>query len=210
MARLVFLGCVLAVLLTLSTAEELRAIVRLTATSVNSEVKGNITFVQNRDGGEVRIMGNVTGLDNGKKGFHIHEKGDIGEECVAAGGHFNPENKLHGAPDAIVRHVGDLGNIESKDKLATINFTDSVISLTGPHSILGRALVVHEKEDDLGLKDTNDSRKTGDAGRRVACGVVGIQSPLDAWEKSAASSFAKTSTMALAAVVVAMLKQLTM
>ena len=82
----------------------------------------------------------------------------------------------HGGPNDTERHVGDLGNIEANNHgRATINFTDSLISLRGPHNIIGRALVVHERPDDFGRGDTEDSRKTGSAGDRIACGVIGIQ-----------------------------------
>ena len=81
----------------------------------------------------------------------------------------------HGAPEDTVRHVGDLGNIKVDDKgIASINITDNLISLSGPNNILGRGFVVHEKADDLGKGNTTLSLETGDAGNRLACGVVGI------------------------------------
>jgi Cu-Zn family superoxide dismutase len=84
--------------------------------------------------------------------------------------------KHHGGRNDTERHVGDLGNIEADSSgVATFNFTDRLISLGGPHSIVGRALVVHNATDDLGRGGTDDSRKTGSAGFRVACGVIGIQ-----------------------------------
>jgi Cu-Zn family superoxide dismutase len=83
--------------------------------------------------------------------------------------------KTHGAPNDTERHVGDLGNIEAGNNgVATVNITDSVISLHGGHSIIGRALVVHNGTDDLGRAGTDESKKTGTAGSRVACGVIGI------------------------------------
>lgn len=84
--------------------------------------------------------------------------------------------KNHGAPIDTERHVGDLGNIEADGTgVATINFTDKVIDLEGAHNIIGRAVVVHEKEDDLGKGGQPDSLTTGNAGGRVACGVIGIE-----------------------------------
>lgn len=83
--------------------------------------------------------------------------------------------KNHGAPNDTDRHVGDLGNIEAgQNTVATISIVDHVISLKGPHSIIGRAIVVHSDVDDLGKGGFADSLTTGHAGTRVACGVIGI------------------------------------
>ena len=84
--------------------------------------------------------------------------------------------KHHGGSNDTDRHVGDLGNIEANPSgVANFNFNDSLISLRGPHSIIGRALVVHNGTDDIGRGGTADSRKTGSAVFRVACGVIGIE-----------------------------------
>lgn len=71
--------------------------------------------------------------------------------------------------------MGDLGNIEANvEGIANVDIFDSLISLSGPNCIVGRAVVVHSDEDDLGLGGHNDSLTTGHAGSRVACGVIGI------------------------------------
>ena len=84
-------------------------------------------------------------LSPGLHGFHIHEKGDLSENCVGAGGHYNPAGMNHGAPGAEDRHVGDLGNIvSSEDALAVVRIEDHLVKLSGDTSVVGRAIVVHE------------------------------------------------------------------
>uniref|UniRef100_A0A8F2PXA4 Superoxide dismutase [Cu-Zn] n=1 Tax=Lasioderma serricorne TaxID=295660 RepID=A0A8F2PXA4_9COLE len=140
---------------------------------LNTQVTGYVNFTETSDG--ILVSGEVRGLTEGKHGFHIHALGDLSNGCTSAGGHFNPFNRTHGAPNATNRHVGDLGNIVADaNGVATINLTDNLIALSGETSIIGRAVVVHAGEDDLGLTDNEDSLITGNAGGRVACGVIGI------------------------------------
>lgn len=123
----------------------------------------------------VTIQGEIKGLTPGLHGFHVHEFGDNTNGCTSAGAHFNPYGKSHGAPCDEERHIGDLGNVEAgADGIAKINITDSVINLSGPNSILGRSMVVHADRDDLGLGGHELSKTTGNAGGRLACGVIGI------------------------------------
>lgn len=99
--------------------------------------------------------------------------------CVTAGPHYNPENRTHGGPVDAERHVGDLGNVISSGGLATYNHVDSLISLEGERSVVGRSFVVHAQEDDLGKTNHPDSKTTGNAGARLACGVIGLSGPLE-------------------------------
>ena len=96
--------------------------------------------------------------------------------CKAAGSHFNPFDNNHGGPDDSTRHVGDLGNIVTPEGAPTtrIDMTDDIISLfdVAPENILGRTLVIHQGEDDMGDGGEVDSVTTGNAGGRVACGIV--------------------------------------
>lgn len=136
-----------------------------------NDVHGTVTFT--KDGDEVMVHAELTGLTPGKHGFHIHQYGDCSApDGTSAGGHYNPTNMKHGAPSDTERHVGDLGNVTAgEDGKATLDWRDPVIRLNGPMSIVGRGIIVHAGEDDL------TSQPTGDAGARVACGVIGIASP---------------------------------
>ncbi|XP_023246358.1 superoxide dismutase [Cu-Zn] isoform X1 [Copidosoma floridanum] len=123
----------------------------------------------------VKVTGEVSGLKQGLHGFHVHEFGDNTNGCTSAGPHFNPLGKDHGGPTDEVRHVGDLGNVEAgSDGLAKVNIADKQIQLQGAHSIIGRTLVVHADPDDLGKGGHELSKTTGNAGGRLACGVIGI------------------------------------
>lgn len=176
MNRLVVLLVAAVIAVTATHAEEeLVATVRLTPFS-SRNVTGILKIVQTPPDGPVTITGTIYGLTEGLHGFHVHEKGDLSMGCTSAGGHFNPENVTHGAPEDTVRHVGDLGNIQANSAgEAVINITDNIISLRGSNSILGRAIVVHSGEDDLGKGNNSLSLTTGNAGDRWACGVVGIE-----------------------------------
>lgn len=147
-----------------------KAIAVLHPTS-GSNVAGKVTFTAAGD--QVKIVADITGLTPGKHGFHIHEFGDCSDpKGASAGGHFNPTNHQHGAPDATDRHAGDLGNVEADTSgKAHLELTDKSMKLTGSEAIVGHAVIVHEKGDDL------KTQPTGDAGGRVACGVIGIAKP---------------------------------
>ena len=146
----------------------------------DSGVKGVVKFVQ-QVGGKVTIQASITGLAPGLHGFHIHEFGNLTNGCVTAGPHYNPAGTTHAGPDDEVRHVGDLGNLTA-DESGVANFTleDHLIHIYGDvNNVIGRSVVVHKNEDDLGRGDNEESKKTGNAGARQACGVIGISGPLE-------------------------------
>jgi len=137
-------------------------------------VQGTVWFTQEGDG-PVTISGEIKGLNCGAHGFHVHQFGDTTDGCTSAGPHFNPHGKTHGGPGDEERHAGDLGNVNAGgDGVAKIDLKDSNISLSGPLSIVGRTMVVHADPDDLGKGGHELSKTTGNAGARVACGVIGL------------------------------------
>lgn len=155
---------------TLHAADPTKAIAVLTPAS-ESDVRGIVTFTQSAEG--VKIVADITGLSPGKHGFHIHEFGDCsGKDATSAGGHYNPTSHPHAGPEADKHHVGDMGNLEADASgKAHLELTDKNMKLTGAAGIIGYAVIVHEKADDL------KTQPTGDAGGRVACGVIGVAKP---------------------------------
>ncbi len=135
------------------------------------KVKGKVTFTQKGDG--VEIVGEFTGLQPGQHGFHIHEFGDCSKaDGKCAGGHFNPNGGKHSSPEDPGRHAGDLGNLKADSTgNASFKMTDSMLSLSGPNSVIGRSVIVHAKADDM------KTQPAGDSGDRIGCGVIGIADP---------------------------------
>eukprot|EP00092_Neocalanus_flemingeri_P036707 GFUD01039962.1.p1 GENE.GFUD01039962.1~~GFUD01039962.1.p1 ORF type:complete len:259 (-),score=45.19 GFUD01039962.1:157-933(-) len=169
----------------------------------DSGVSGTLLLIQGQ--AHVYIVGRIFGLNPGLHGFHVHAIGATGNNCNAAGGHFNPDNSQHGAPWAFShlaadlaethphlqnanwgsssRHAGDLGNImvhQDSPHGTSVDIVDEVITLGdgGLRDVAGRAIVVHAGQDDLGRgigDEAEGSKKTGNAGARVACGVIKLR-----------------------------------
>ena len=133
-----------------------------------SGVSGTVTFTPVEGG--LKVTARIKGLTEGAHGFHIHEFGDCSApDGTSAGGHFNPTGDPHAGPKDAQRHTGDMGNVVAgADGTATLEYVDHRAAFEGQNAILGRGVIVHEKADDL------KSQPTGDAGGRVACGVVGV------------------------------------
>jgi Cu-Zn family superoxide dismutase len=143
------------------------------ATAGLKPTKGNKTFGEadfEQVGNKVRVVVFVQGLKPGQEhGLHIHEKGDCSSgDGMSAGGHFNPHGQPHGHPSSAQRHAGDLPALKA-DKRGRANVKVEVDGLTvtpGPASVVGRAVIVHADPDDY------KTQPTGNAGARLACGVI--------------------------------------
>ncbi|RHZ80633.1 hypothetical protein Glove_134g255 [Diversispora epigaea] len=149
-------------------------VAKLLQDNPNVKAEGTVIFTQEKEK-PTHIEVDIKGLTPGKHGFHIHEFGDNTNGCTSAGPHFNPFHKTHGAPSDENRHVGDLGNITvDSNGNAKTTIIDKEISLYGDNSIIGRTIIVHADEDDLGKGGHDLSPTTGNAGARLVCGVIGI------------------------------------
>jgi Cu-Zn family superoxide dismutase len=150
-----------------SAAPVTRAAATLQPTQ-DSKVQGTVTF--SRAPGGVRVVARIEGLTPGLHGFHIHEYGDCSaRDGSAAGSHFNPGGSPHAGPGAAARHAGDLGNVEADATgVASLDYVEAVAGFEGETSILGRGVIVHANPDDL------KTQPTGNAGGRLACGVIGV------------------------------------
>ena len=156
----------------------------------HKDLKGYIEFeiVSIKNKKLMKITLDIEGLEPGYHGFHIHQTGDLRQGCGSLCSHFNPDNTLHGdiTDNKKYRHAGDLGNIYANNQgICKKIIYDKIIKLSGKYNIIGRSVVIHEDMDDLGIggldKNGNiidkktyiESTKTGNAGKRIACGVIG-------------------------------------
>lgn len=144
------------------------------------KIKGTVRFIEDNTDNSVNIDINISGLKkNGLHGFHVHECGDMSDQCESMCSHFNPFNKKHGGIDSKERHVGDLGNLKTNENgIANYKIKDNLIKLRGSKSnIIGRGLIIHADEDDCGKGNYPDSLTTGHSGKRIACAVIGYARP---------------------------------
>jgi Cu-Zn family superoxide dismutase len=145
----------------------LAARAELAPTSGN-EARGSVEFYLAEPAMVVYVE--LTGVKPGMHGFHVHEKGSCdGPNAGGAGGHLNPLDARHGDPrDADQRHhAGDLGNVRGEDNGTVKQWLRTKdLQLQGPAGIVGRAIVVHAREDDL------KSQPGGESGEPIACGVI--------------------------------------
>ena len=152
-------------------------IAKLYPNSENINVNGIVKFKKQED--NLLISYEIFNLEDGEHGFHIHKCGDITMGCKSGCEHFNPYNKNHGSLYSSESHAGDLGNIISKNGISKGTINTKKISIDGEkkNSIIGRMIIVHAGRDDLGMGTNNieESKKTGNAGKRLACGIIGIK-----------------------------------
>ena len=153
---------------TASTAKQATANL---ASASGSLVSGRLTLVPMGNG--VHITGEIGGLQaNSSHGFHIHEKGDCSAvDASSAGGHFNPAAQPHGRAGGGAHHAGDMDNLQANaEGVVHVDVRLRGVTLGGgaANDIAGRALVVHANADDY------HSQPAGNAGARVACGVIRV------------------------------------
>jgi superoxide dismutase, Cu-Zn family len=133
-----------------------------------SGASGNVMFAQRGD--KVFVSATFKGLaPNSEHGFHVHEKGDCSSsDGMSAGGHFNPGGKAHGIHHGADHHAGDMPNVKS-DANGNVSAQFEVAGLaigSGPTDIVGKGVILHRDADDY------QSQPAGNAGARVACGVI--------------------------------------
>ena len=122
--------------------------------------------------GDLLFYVNIYGLPPGKHGFHLHSSGNEEHAPASLCAHYNPDGNDHGKRNDCTAHRGDFGNIYV-DKSGICKDTFVIRTLTYPE-MLGRGLIVHEDEDDLGRGPYEDSKTTGHSGKRLLFGIVGV------------------------------------
>ena len=158
----------LGALAALAQAQDVTKAVAKLESKSGSQVTGTVTFTKTDD--QVEVVADIQNLKPGNHGFHIHDKGDCSApDAASAGGHFNPTHQHHGGPNTAEHHAGDLGNIVADASGKAHLDWKGKLDLSGPNSIIGKSVVVHEKEDDL------KTDPAGNAGARIACGVIAAE-----------------------------------
>lgn len=147
----------------LSANEWAKAVLKPTQ---GSKATGWVWFASNA--GKLRVWGQISGLTPGQHGFHVHQYGDCSApDAASAGSHLSLTGQKHAGPTHNMRHSGDFGNLEA-DAAGVAKFDFSIPMSQGLDAVLGRGLIVHAKADDL------KTQPSGDAGSRLACGIIGV------------------------------------
>lgn len=169
MKKLILLSLIVVALAACSMNKGPMATATLSPTA-NSTARGTVQLHEMADGA-VAVEVSLTGVPAGVHGFHVHDKGDCGDNGNAAGGHFNPMGTPHAGPATPAHHAGDFGNVTAGEngQVRTRFTTRSITVSEGAASAVGRAVILHANPDDL------MTQPTGNAGGRIACGVVTLQ-----------------------------------
>ena len=161
----------MSVMLITPAAQAEKAVATIYSITQDSAPLGEVVFEETDEG--LEIKGRLAGVPPGKHGIHVHNNGSCLDGGKAAGGHYNPEETKHGflpLDGFEASHVGDLGNIDINNdgagRLDILIFEDMGVS-NSIYNVAGRAVILHEKEDDFG-------QPTGNAGSRIGCGIIQI------------------------------------
>jgi len=132
-----------------------------------AKIDGDAKFEEVADG--VKVTLEVENAPPGRRGVHVHEKGDCSNlKGMSMGQHFAPMGEQHGLPGAAQHHLGDLGNItvdkEGKGKLEIVA-AKANLKPEDKLSFLGKAIVIHAGED-------TGTGTSGNSGEPIACGVI--------------------------------------
>lgn len=153
-----------------------------TLDAAEPQVTGLVLFRQLAPGARLEAFFEMEGFQAEPNGsshaIHVHQFGDLSQGCDSTGPHYNPLSVQH------PQHPGDFGNFAVRDGGLWKYRPGLAASLSGPYSIVGRAVVVHAGEDDLGRGGNPASLENGNAGRRLACCVVGLCGPAP-WARQA-------------------------
>lgn len=157
-----------------SSSEEVKmAVAQMQGTS-GSNLSGTVTFTE--ENGTVKLKAELKNvMPVGNHAIHIHQTGDCSAaDGSSAGGHWNPTDELHGTWGSAPHHKGDIGNfIVDSTGVGSISLTTDQWCIgcdDSTKNILGKAIIVHEGEDDL------TSQPSGAAGARIGCGVIKLKS----------------------------------
>ena len=156
------------VLLTVACASSKGPMGMVMLTPISGSQATGTVHLQELGDGSVDVSADITGVPPGVHGFHIHDKGDCSDNGNAAGGHFNPTNAPHADPNAQSHHAGDFGNVtaDANGEIHAHFNTRAITIKPGTTSAVGHAIILHANPDDL------TTQPSGNAGPRIACGVV--------------------------------------
>jgi Cu-Zn family superoxide dismutase len=152
----------------------------------NQRVHGVVEFYQHSPNHKTHIRFKLSGLDPfWNHACHVHTYGDMSDGCNSACDHYNPKGRRHGSMYIKTmgndRHVGDLCNNlrANASGMCDFEYDDDLLDLYGHDSVIGRMVVIHDGPDDMGMfRDQKSTRgqnsgKTGNAGARIDCAVIG-------------------------------------